>query len=119
LFGRNLTNQKIFTWDTKSRLGVKKEVQEQLKEIEEDQLPFKQEELKEYKELYYLHLKHNDAIYTQNNEVEIFTDGTEKFTSLIHDLENANHLSLLDDYMIHEALVVIKNADELTKKARY
>ncbi|HIV74843.1 MAG TPA: cardiolipin synthase [Candidatus Pseudogracilibacillus intestinigallinarum] len=118
LFGRNLTNQKIFTWDTKSRLGVKKEVQEQLKEIEEDQLPFKQEELKEYKELYYLHLKHNDAIYTQNNEVEIFTDGTEKFTSLIHDLENAKHHIHLLYYIIRQDQLGTKIADVLIKKAR-
>ncbi|MEJ8776990.1 cardiolipin synthase [Pseudogracilibacillus sp. ICA-222130] len=118
LFGRNLTHQKIFTWDTKSRLGVKKEVQEQLKKIEEDQLPFKQEELKEYKELYYLHLKHNDAIYTQNNEVEIFTDGTDKFTSLIHDLENAkNHIHLLY-YIIRQDQLGTKIADVLIQKAR-
>lgn len=118
LFGRNLTNQKIFTWDTKSRLGVKKEVQEQLKEIEEDQLPFKQEELKEYKELYYLHLKHNDAIYTQNNEVEIFTDGTEKFTSLIHDLKNAKHHIHLLYYIIRQDQLGTRIADVLIKKAR-
>src|SRR5699024_12418317 len=100
------------------RLDVKKEDKEQLKEIEEDQIPIKKEELKEYKELYYLHLKHNDAIYTQNNDVEIFTDGTEKFTSLIHDLENAKHHIHLLYYIIRQDQLGTKIADVLIKKAR-
>lgn len=118
LFGRNLTNQKIFTWDTKSRLGVKKEVDAQLSIIEKDQMPYKQDVLKQYKELYYLHLKHNDAIYTQNNEVDLYTDGTEKFAALIHDLENArDHIHLLY-YIIRQDQLGTKIADVLIKKAR-
>src|SRR5699024_9234427 len=61
LFGRKLSRH-IFTWDTKSRLGVEKQVQAQIKVIEQDRLPYKRGVLKEYKDLYYLHLKHNDAI---------------------------------------------------------
>lgn len=118
LFGRNLTNQKIFTWDTKSRLGVKKEVDAQLSIIEKDKMPYKQDVLKQYKELYYLHLKHNDAIYTQNNEVDLYTDGTEKFAALIQDLEHAkDHIHLLY-YIIRQDQLGTKIADVLIKKAR-
>src|SRR5690625_474029 len=88
IFGKRLTGQ-IFTWDTKSRLGVEKQVQKQLEILENDRIPYKQDVLKQYKELYYLHLKHNDALYSQNNKVDLFTDGTEKFSALIRDLEQA------------------------------
>src|SRR5699024_10398316 len=90
----------------------------QLSVIENDQMPYKQDVLKQYKELYYLHLKHNDAIYTQNNEVNIYTDGTEKFAALIHDLENAtDHIHLLY-YIIRQDQLGTKIADVLIKKAK-
>jgi cardiolipin synthase len=116
-FGRKLSRH-IFTWDTKSRLGVEKEVQTQLDILERDQFPYKQVMLKEYKKLYYLHLKHNDAIYTQNNQVELFTDGTKKFTALVHDLEQAkDHIHLLY-YIIRHDQLGTKIANVLIQKAK-
>lgn len=118
IFGRNLTNQKIFTWDTKSRLGVEQAVNAQLAIIEEDHLPFKQEVLKQYKDLYYMHLKHNDAIYSQNNLVDLYTDGKDKFSALIEDLENAkDHIHLLY-YIIRHDQLGTKIANVLIKKAK-
>ena len=118
IFGRKLSHRKIFIWDTKSRLGVEKAVQHQLEIIEDDQLPYKQEVLKQYKDLYYLHLKHNDAIYSQNNKVDLFTDGTKKFTALISDLEQAkDHIHLLY-YIVRNDQLGTKIADVLIKKAK-
>src|SRR5690625_4231686 len=118
LFGRKLSHRRIFTWYTKSRLGVEKAVQKQLKIIETDRLQFKQEMLKQYKELFYLHLKHNDSIYSKNNCVDLFTDCTEKFTSLIKDLEQAkDHIHLLY-YIIRHDQLGTKIADVLIKKAK-
>src|SRR5699024_3443487 len=118
IFGRKLSNRRIFTWDTKSRLGVEKAVKEQLEILQEDRLPYKQTVLKQYKDLFYLHLKHNDAIYSQNNKVDLFTDGTDKFTALIQDLEQAkDHIHLLY-YIIRHDQLGTKIADVLIKKAK-
>src|SRR5690554_4158602 len=68
IFGRKLSGQRIFTWDTKSRLGVKKEVNAQIEALKRDEFRFKQEPLNKYKDLLYLHLKNDDAIYTQDNK---------------------------------------------------
>src|SRR5699024_6874416 len=96
LLGRSLTKRRMFTWDTKSRLGVEQAVKSQLEILEADQLPHKEDVLRQYKELYYLHLKNNDALYSQNNSVQLFTDGMHKFTQLIQDLEQAkDHIHLL------------------------
>lgn len=118
LFGRRLSGERIFTLDTKSRLGIEKAVQSQLDIITSDNLPFKQEVLKPYKELFYLHLKNNDAIYSQNNRVELYTDGLDKFTALIYDLEQAqDHIHLLY-YIIRHDQLGTKIADVLIKKAK-
>jgi cardiolipin synthase len=118
IFGRKLSNRKIFTWDTISKLGVRKEVESQLLSIEEGEFTFKHEALMRYKDLYYLHLKNNDAIYTQDNDVDVFTDGKEKFTALIKDLEQAtDHIHLLY-YIIRHDQLGSRIADVLVRKAR-
>ncbi|SET52011.1 cardiolipin synthase [Oceanobacillus limi] len=118
IFGRRLSNQRIFSWDTKSRLGVQKAVQTQLKEMETNQFPFKNEELKNYQSLYYLHLKNDDAILTQDNRVKIFTDGHEKFDRLIKDMETAtDHIHLLY-YILRNDELGQRIAHVLRKKAR-
>src|SRR5690625_1574910 len=118
IFGRKLSGHQIFTWDTKSKLGVKKEVKSQLRAIENNEFTFKDKGLTDYKDLYYLHLKNNDAIYSQDNKVDIYTDGKAKFTALVNDLENAqDHIHLLY-YIIRDDELGNKIADVLIKKAQ-
>nr|WP_239544565.1 cardiolipin synthase [Virgibacillus halotolerans] len=117
IFGKPISNRRIFTWDTKSRLGVKKAVQSQLRALEEGSFTFKHQEIAEYEDLFYLHLRSDDAIYTQDNQVEIFTDGEEKFDALIRDLENAtDHIHLLY-YIIRDDELGKRIANVLIKKA--
>lgn len=105
IFGKRLSGQRIFMWDAKSKLGVKKAVQQQLRAIEENRFLYKHEGLVEYEDLYYLHLRNNDAIFTQDNSVKIFTDGAEKFEALVHDLKNAtDHIHLLYYIIRHDKL---------------
>ncbi|GAA0429539.1 MAG: cardiolipin synthase [Bacillota bacterium] len=117
IFGKPISKRRIFTWDTKSRLGVKTAVQSQLRAIENGTFAFKHKEIAEYEDLYYLHLRNDDAIFTQDNKVTIFTDGTEKFESLIADLEKAtDHIHLLY-YIIRDDQLGKRIADILIKKA--
>src|SRR5699024_9770574 len=89
IYVRNLSNRYNFTWHKKRKHGVEQEVQAQLKVIENDECTYKQEVLREHQDLYYMHLKHKDAIYSQDNDVKIFIDGNKKFHSLIANLEAA------------------------------
>lgn len=118
IFGRKLKNQKIFTWDTRSKLGVNNEVESQLSAIKAGKFALKDEELRQYQDLYYLHLQNNDAIYTQDNHVDIFTDGNKKFNALIADLEQAtDHIHLLYYIIRHDELGT-RIAEVLIRKAR-
>ncbi|QDP41728.1 cardiolipin synthase [Radiobacillus deserti] len=118
IFGRKLSNRRIFTWDTKSRLGVKTAVQAQLRALEENRLILKDERLIEYKDLFYLHLRNDDAILTQDNQVEIFTDGEKKFNALLEDIEKAkDHIHLLY-YIIRSDQLGQRIAEALIRKAK-
>src|SRR5690625_8037740 len=69
-------------------------------------------------DLYYLHLRNDDAIYTQDNSVSIFTDGREKFEALLDDLEKAeDHIHLLY-YIMRSDQLGNAIADVLVKKAQ-
>jgi cardiolipin synthase len=117
IFGKPISKRRIFTWDTKSRLGVKTAVQSQLRALEEGEFAFKHKEFAEYEDLFYLHLRSDDAIYTQDNRVDVFTDGEEKFDALVRDLENAtDHIHLLY-YIIRDDQLGKRIADVLIKKA--
>jgi len=117
IFGKPISNRRIFTWDTKSRLGVKKAVQSQLRALEEETFDFKQQSAVEYEDLVYLHLRNDDAIYTQDNTIDIYTDGKKKFDALIQDMERAeDHIHLLY-YIIRNDNLGRRVADVLIKKA--
>ncbi|GGJ82769.1 major cardiolipin synthase ClsA [Lentibacillus kapialis] len=118
IFGRRISSQRIFTWDTKVRLGVKRAVQEQLRALEEDQFQYKNPDLAAYKDLYYMHLHNDDAILTQDNSVNIFTDGKEKFDELLKDMEQAtDHIHLLYYILRHDRLGK-RTADVLIRKVK-
>ncbi|MFZ3579018.1 cardiolipin synthase [Virgibacillus sp. DJP39] len=117
VFGKKISNKRIFTWETKSKLGVKRSVQAQLRSLEENTFIFKHKEMAEYKDLFYMHLRNDDAIFTQDNKVDIYTDGKEKFEALMHDLQKArNHIHLLY-YIIRYDGLGTEIADILVKKA--
>lgn len=117
IFGRKISNKRIFTWETKSKLGVKRAAQAQLRALEEDTFIFKHQELRQYKDLFYMHIRNDDAIFTQDNKVDIYTDGDEKFKALIKDLQKANdHIHMLY-YIIRYDGLGKQIADVLVKKA--
>ncbi|SFK59976.1 cardiolipin synthase [Halobacillus dabanensis] len=118
IFGRRLSNKEIFTWDKKSRLGLLTAVQEQLTAIKENHLKVQHEDIIPYEDLIYMHLKNNDALLSQNNEVEIYTDGQKKFHALIDDIEKAeNHVHLLY-YIIRDDKLGQRLAEVLKRKAK-
>ncbi|QAS53205.1 cardiolipin synthase [Halobacillus litoralis] len=118
VFGRRLSNKEIFTWDKKSRLGLLTAVQDQLAAIKEDRLAVHPKAIIPYEDLIYMHLKNNDALLSQNNEVEVYTDGQKKFHALIEDIEKAeDHIHLLY-YILRDDNLGQRLAEVLMRKAR-
>lgn len=61
-------------------------------------------------ELIYMMLVYDDGLFTANNQVQLFTDGEEKFDSVIRDIRAA-------DYHIHLQYYLYRN-DELGQRLR-
>ncbi|MBU5593906.1 cardiolipin synthase [Amphibacillus sp. MSJ-3] len=117
IFGRKLSRKKLFIWDNKSKLGVKKAVENQLQLLEEDSYPIP-EQYQNNSDLFYLHLRNNDAILTQENEVDIFNDGRAKFERLIKDMEAAQHHIHIQYYIYRSDQLGRQIGEILKRKAQ-
>lgn len=117
LFGQNLKKQKIFNTKTNDDRMLYKKSLDQMKELEYCKEQFTCKYDVHYRDFIQMNLSSSHSVYTENNQVTIFTDGKEKFTKLIEDIEGAS------DH-VHLLYYIMKNDDlsnrimqVLTKKA--
>lgn len=108
IFGQNLSRRKIFDWKDQEKIGIKEITHTQIELLSNSIFPFNDRRTAEFKDLIYMLLVNDGAVLTQDNDVEIFIDGKEKFDALIKDMEAA------EDH-IHLVYYIIRN-DELGKK---
>lgn len=95
MFGRRLREKHLFRWEGRNKIGIDQLIDYQMSAIENNTFEFRKDELEKYKDMIYLHLRNNDAVLTQDNSMEIFNDGADKFEALIDDLEKAtNHIHI-------------------------
>ncbi len=95
LFGRKLRRKTLFRWEGKNQIGIDKLIDFQMEAIEDSSFDFRLDDASNYKELIIMHLHNNQAVFTQDNKVDIFVDGRKKFDALLQDIENAkNHIHI-------------------------
>ncbi|WP_026559681.1 cardiolipin synthase [Bacillus sp. J37] len=117
LFGQNLSRYRMFQWEDRKKLGIDKLLATQLEEIRNNSFVFKSEIAKKYKQMINMHVLNNDALLTDDNDVEIFTDGNEKFETLLKDIEQAKHHIHLQYYILKKDELGKRLVTALTKKA--
>ena len=109
----------------KERLGSIQLIEFQMEAIEDDSFDFRLDDASHYKELIIMHLQNNQAVLTQDNQVEIFTDGREKFDALMEDLKNAkDHIHIqyyifrLDNLRTRDLQCFIRKSKTRSKSSR-
>lgn len=116
LLGQNLSRMKMFNLKTEEDRFHKK-LLIQGKQISEDAMEFHDKEMVRYKDMVYMHLTNSQSIFTQDNKVEIYTDGQSKFDALLKSIENSKHHIHIVYYIIKNDKIGNKIIDALTKKA--
>lgn len=95
LLGRQLRKKHLFRWDGRKDIGIEQLISYQIEAIENNELELRVEHIKSYNHLIYMNLKTNNAVLTQDNDVKIFVDGSDKFEALINDISHAkNHIHI-------------------------
>ncbi|ARD48029.1 cardiolipin synthase [Sporosarcina sp. P37] len=118
LLGRQLRQKHLFRWEGRNKIGIEKLIHYQLEAIENETFEFLKTDTEEYYDMIYLHLRNNHSVLTQDNDVQVYTDGREKFDSLLEDLEQArDHIHI--QYYIFRLDGIGKQIEEiLIRKAK-
>lgn len=116
IFGQNLTRRRMFTWLEQEKIGIKTQVNQQIQTIKDGSFPFESQEAAEFKDHIYMQLVNNDALFTQKNEVTVFTDGWKKFEALIEDIKQARDHIHVQYYIFREDGLGNEIIEALTQK---
>ncbi len=108
-FGRSLKNMRMITRRNRRKLRKR----ESFRGVDTNKLPFSKSSIQQIKMANTL----NSSIYYPGNRVEIFTNGSDKFSNLIHDLENAHSYIHLEYYIFTDDTIGANVADILIRKA--
>lgn len=74
-------------------------------------------EMSVYQDMMYMNLTTSYALYTNNNAIQIFTDGNRKFDELLADIESAEHHIHLVYYIVRDDELGRRLMKALVKKA--
>ncbi|MBD1222152.1 cardiolipin synthase [Virgibacillus halodenitrificans] len=118
IFNQNFTRKKMFYWADKEKIGIKERTEEQIKTIKDGTFSFKSENSAAYKDSIFMHLVNDGALFTQDNDVTIYTDGREKFDALLADIKEATDHIHIQYYIIHEDGLGKELVAALTEKAK-
>lgn len=118
LFGRRLGKRHFFRWKDSDKIGIDKLINYQIEAIEDNTLEFQLEDAAHYKDMIYLHLRNNNAVFTQDNDVKVFNDGKVKFDALIRDLELAKDHIHFQYYIFRLDELGKRILEVLTRKAK-
>jgi len=100
-FGRNLSRRKIFNMPDNEQKALQAFYQGQAEAIKMGEWTIAEENAKSYADKILLHLNNSNSLYFEQNEVELFTDGTAKFQALFADLKAAKNHIHLDYYILN------------------
>ncbi|WP_347549709.1 cardiolipin synthase [Pseudalkalibacillus hwajinpoensis] len=118
IFGQNLSRRRLFDWENIKKVGIEDLIDEQVSEIKEGIYPFRHEEIAKHKDVIYMHLVNDDAVLTQDNSIELFTDGKEKFDTLIEDIGRAKDHIHFQYYIFQKDSLGKRIVDKLIEKAQ-
>lgn len=96
LLSQNLTRKKIFQFEADEYQLYASLLKKEIEDLQTGRLSFNDPVMKNYKDLIHLHQVQSKAVFSQDNSVEVFTDGTEKFKELFKCIVNAkSHIHIL------------------------
>lgn len=118
LLSQNISKRKIFKYTAEENKLYTTFLTKQAQSFQEGTFNFKDSDLIPYSDMILFHNRLSESFYSQNNAIQLFTDGHNKFEDLMHEIDNAKH-------HIHVLYYILKN-DELgstllnllSKKAR-
>ncbi len=117
IFGQNLNKQKIFALK-KEEDNVLKQYMLKNKKLVENSKTLLLEDMHEFKKMINMYINHKQAAFSENNTVEIYTNGHDKYNALLDAINNAKKQIHIDYFTIKGDGIGTKVRDALVIKAK-
>lgn len=117
LFGQNLSRHKIFKLKAEEEKLLKNNMLSNKEYIKNSKI-YSSNEVKIYRKLINLYIHHNIATFSDNNKIEIYTDGNKKFDALFKAIAEAKDYIFLEYFIFKNDDIGTKLRNALVEKAR-
>jgi cardiolipin synthase len=118
VLGRNLSHRRLYKLPKSELMMVQTMAEDQIRQLEAGSMNFREPDMARYRDMIYMNVRASYSLLSQDNHVDIFTDGHAKFETLLQDIEKAQrHIHLLY-YIIRDDELGRRVIGSLTRKAR-
>ena len=117
LIGTDLHKRKIFRIK-EFEDNLNEAIRQQAHQLESPDLETKDHNISGYKDLVMYNLKSCGAMLTDSNDVDIITDGNQKFDTLIEDIKSAKEFIHIQYYIIKDDVLFNRIKDVLVEKVK-
>ncbi len=116
ILGQNMNKDRMFRIK-EIEDEVNSQIRKQSEEVKNEIDMTESYEIKGYKELAYYNLRSSGSVYTEDNDVTIYTDGHDKFDALIKEMEQAKKYIHMQYYIIRDDELFDRIKEVLIRKA--
>lgn len=116
--GQDLSKKKLFKIKEEEDYCFRDLALVQEKQMNKDEYRYRDPNYTKYEDLIKMHLISSESFFTQDNNVEIFFDGEDKFKALLESILNAKHYIHLQYYIFKSDGLGKKVIEALCKKAQ-
>ncbi|NLK98707.1 cardiolipin synthase [Defluviitalea saccharophila] len=115
--GQDLRKKKVFAIKEEED-QLHRMVHRQEKALHQKEIAYDYPNIQKCKDIIHLHLVGHNALYSQDNSVDIFYNGYDKFKNMIEDIEEAKDFIHIEYYIIRNDSLGKKVVELLARKAR-
>lgn len=117
-FAQNISRRKIYRLTHAEIVYLSSAINEQIEKLNQGTLVFKNRVAKLWRHMVKLNLVYGNAFLTENNRIEIITDGREMFHKLVREIKRAKYSVDVQFFIVKDDLVGRKLIDVMVDKAR-
>jgi len=114
---QNISRQKLFRLTTFEEANISNSLFHQMSDIKNRLFVFERPEAEKWRDMIRLNQTYGNSYFTQDNNLEIFIDGNDKFRALFDDIRYARHSINIMYYILKPDETGLALMDLLTKKA--
>lgn len=92
IVGQNMSRRKIYKIKIDRLNHIRDILRKQFRMLEQRKIEFKDPAISSYHDMILMNLVSSHSLYTQDNSVQIFTEGQSKFDSLLEDIRSARSI---------------------------